>query len=76
MLHRTHYRTLSETAFFYSPPNGDGRMWWRITVFHHESVEIANLDGLNNVLTTPDGTPNVGALGRAPARVPRRHNHP
>ena len=27
-----------------------------------------HFDELNNVLTTPDGTPNVGALGRAPLR--------
>ena len=28
-----------------------------------------HFDELNNVLTTPDGTPNVGAVGRAPLRT-------
>ena len=32
---------------------------------------MLHFNELNNVLTAPDGTPNVGALGRAPARVPR-----
>ena len=29
MLHKTHYRN-RETAF-YSPPDGDGGMWWSVT---------------------------------------------